>query len=62
MRLFCQLNMLHEHAYSNQYKGKTFREMKKDVGMTTAQKSKETRRMKMVCSVYPANNPYIYVG
>ena len=28
-------------------KGKTFREMKKDVGMTTAQKSKETRRMEM---------------
>ena len=25
----------------------TFREMKKDVGMTTAQKSKETRRMEM---------------
>ena len=28
-------------------KEKAFREMKKDVGMTTAQKSKETRRMKM---------------
>ena len=45
---------------------KAFREMKKDVGMTTAQKSKETRRMEMgsifvLCSVYPANNPYIYV-
>ena len=26
---------------------KAFREMKKDVGMTTAQKSKETRRMEM---------------
>ena len=26
-------------------RGKAFREMKKDVGMTTAQKSKETRRM-----------------
>ena len=40
---------------------KSFREMKKDVGMTSAQKSKETRRKEMVCSVYPANNPYIYV-
>ena len=26
---------------------KAFREMEKDVGMTTAQKSKETRRMEM---------------
>ena len=26
---------------------KAFHEMKKDVGMTTAQKSKETRRMEM---------------
>ena len=26
---------------------KAFREMKKDVGMTTARKSKETRRMEM---------------
>ena len=26
---------------------KAFREMKKDVGMTTSQKSKETRRMEM---------------
>ena len=26
---------------------KAFREIKKDVGMTTAQKSKETRRMEM---------------
>ena len=26
---------------------KAFRKMKKDVGMTTAQKSKETRRMEM---------------
>ena len=40
---------------------KTFREMKKDVGMTTAQKSKETNGINL-CSVYPANNPYIYVG
>ena len=30
-----------------QVRGKAFREMKKDVGMTTAQKSKETRRMEM---------------
>ena len=42
-------------------------EMKKDVGMITAQKSKETRRMEdgngiNLCSAYPANNPYIYVG
>ena len=28
-------------------RGKAFREIKKDVGMTTAQKSKETRRMEM---------------
>ena len=28
-------------------RGKAFREMKKDVGMTTAQKNKETRRMEM---------------
>ena len=47
---------------NKQVREKAFREMKKDVGMTTAQKSKETRRMEMVCSVYPANNPYIYVG
>ena len=30
-----------------QVREKAFREMKKDVGMTTAQKSKETRRMEM---------------
>ena len=30
-------------------RGKAFCEMKKDVGMTTAQKSKETRRMEMFC-------------
>ena len=36
--------------------------MKKDVGMTTAQKSKETRNGINLCSVYPANNPYIYVS
>ena len=34
--------------------------MKKDVGKTTAQKSKETRKMEMG-SVYPANNPYIAI-
>ena len=31
---------------------KTFLEMKKDVGMTTAQKSKETRRMKWDQSLF----------
>ena len=40
-----------EINYKGQYiydiREKTFREMKKDVGMTTAQKSKETRRMEM---------------
>ena len=30
-----------------QVREKPFREMKKDVGITTAQKSKETRRMEM---------------
>ena len=48
-----------------QVREKSFREMKKDVGMTTAQKSKETRRMEMgsifVLYAYPANNPYINV-
>ena len=36
--------------------------MKKDVGMTTAQKSKENKKDGNginLCSVYPANNPYI---
>ena len=31
----------------NNIREKAFREMKKDVGMTTAQKSKETRRIEM---------------
>ena len=46
-----------------QVREKSFPEMKKDVGMTTAQKSKETRNGNGInlCSVYPANNPYIYV-
>ena len=38
--------------------------MKKDVGMTTAPKSKvgmKNRNGINLCSVYPANNPYIYV-
>ena len=35
------------HRTIKQVRGKAFREMKKDVGMTTAQKSKETRRMEM---------------
>ena len=43
---------------------KSFPEMKKDVGMTTAQKSKETR-MEMgsifVLYIQPTLNPYIYV-
>ena len=39
-----------QHVYNNNnnnnsIREKAFREMKKDVGMTTAQKSKETRRM-----------------
>ena len=37
--------------------------MKKKLCMTTAQKSKETKvdeSMINLCSVYPANNPYIY--
>ena len=47
-------------------KGKYFREMKKKKAI--ARKSKETRvGMKdgngiNLCSVYPANNPYIYIG
>ena len=42
-----------------QVREKAFREMKKDVGMTTAQKSKETRRMEMgsifVLYIQPTN-------
>ena len=40
---------------------KAFREMKKDVGMTTTQNKKDGNGINL-CSVYPANNPYIYVG
>ena len=43
---FRQSRHLNSSNYSHfTSKGKAFREMKKDVGMTTAQKSKETRRM-----------------
>ena len=42
---------------------KHFREMKKNVGMTFAQKSKEIRVGSgngiNLCCIYPANNPYI---
>ena len=41
---------------------KAFREMKKkNVGMTTAQKVRKQEGCNL-CSAYPANNPYIYVG
>ena len=44
---------------------KTFREMKKDVGMTTAQKSKETRRIEMgsifVLYIHPTIPTYTYI-
>ena len=44
---------------------KAFREMKKDVGMTTAQKSKETRRMEMgsifVLYIQPTIPTYTYI-
>ena len=44
---------------------KAFREMKKDVGMTTAQKSKETRRMEMgsifVLYIQPIIPTYTYI-
>ena len=46
-------------------KGKSIREMKKDVGMTTAQKSKETRRMEMgsiiVLYIQPTIPTYTYI-
>ena len=42
------------------------KKIKKNVGMTITQKSKETRVGSgngiNLCSVYPANNPYIYIG
>ena len=46
---------------------KSFLEMKKDVGMTTAQKSKETRRMEMGSYIQPVASDYsvvmyVYVG
>ena len=44
---------------------KSFHEMKKDVGMTTAQKSKETRRMEMrsifVLYIQPIIPTYTYI-
>ena len=44
---------------------KAFHEMKKDVGMTTAQKSKETRRMEMgsifVLYIQPTIPTYTYI-
>ena len=44
---------------------KAFREMKNDVGMTTAQKSKETRRMEMgsifVLYIQPTIPTYTYI-
>ena len=46
-----RINLLNYHwkisKHIIQVREKAFREMKKDVGMTTAQKSKETRRMEM---------------
>ena len=48
-----------------QVREKAFREMKKDVGMTTAQKSKETRRMEMglifVLCIQPTIPTYTYI-
>ena len=45
---------------------KAFCEMKKDVGMTTAQKSKETRRMEMgsifVLYIQPTIPTYTYIA
>ena len=46
-------------------RGKAFREMKKNVGMTTAQKSKEIRRMEMgsifVLYIQPTIPTYKYI-
>ena len=54
------------HSFSIlQVREKAFREMKKDVGMTTAQKSKETRRMEMgsifVLYIQPTIPTYTYI-
>ena len=51
--------------YSITTSEKAFREMKKDVGMITAQKSKETRRMEMgsifVLYIQPTIPTYTYI-
>ena len=48
---FCMIVASNVYKFCHQFyyriREKAFREMKKDVGMTTARKSKETRRMEM---------------
>ena len=56
---------VHDSIHVLQVREKAFREMKKDVGMTTAQKSKETRRMEMgsifVLYIQPTIPTYTYI-
>ena len=47
--------------YSITTSEKAFREMKKNVGMITAQKNKETRRMEMVLYIQPTIPTYTYI-
>ena len=45
----------------NYIREKAFREMKKDVGMTTAQKSKETRRMESLFCISSQQSLHIHI-
>ena len=61
----CVMKFLLNSTLQKNIREKAFREMKKDVGMTTAQKSKETRRMEMgsifVLYIQPTIPTYTYI-